>query len=72
MWQLARSASYELIEHPAPGWLDDATARARAAARRVGLCFCQQMLAEDPGKVPRTVRELTAQLLTEAAKPGVP
>jgi hypothetical protein len=36
-----------------------------AAARRVCLCFEQQMLADDGTKVPSTARRILAGVLTE-------
>jgi hypothetical protein len=65
-WEVCQDAAYELIEFPT----EDVSAETRAAldlaARRVCLCFGQQMLADDHRKVPRTARRILARVLGEA------
>lgn len=57
-WEICQDAAYELIE--------DAEGQMRDAQRRVGLCFAQQMLVNDPQRTPRTVRIMLERLLKEA------
>jgi hypothetical protein len=68
-WGLCRSAAFELIEFPNPK-MDPKTHRnVAAAARRVGLCFAQQMLDADERKLPEMVRAISAEVLAQA-EPG--
>lgn len=57
-WETCQDAAYELIEYP-EGQTSD-------AQRRVGLCFAQQMLVNDPERTPRTVKIMLERLLKEA------
>lgn len=59
-------AAYELVEFPDADTPRPASADVELAARRVCLCFEQQMLAEDTRKVPRTARRILARVLSES------
>ena len=65
-WEVCQDAAYELVEFPDDETPSEIGATVDAAARRVCLCFEQQMLAEDRTKVPRTARRILARVLTEA------
>jgi len=65
-WQVCQDAAYELTEFPEPGGPAELNDQIIATARRVCLCFEQQMLADDRRKVPRTTRRILARVLTEA------
>jgi hypothetical protein len=65
-WEVCQDAAFELIEFPDPEISEPQNAQLRSAARRVCLCFEQQMLADDNRKQPRTSRRILARVLTEA------
>ena len=65
-WEVCQDAAYELIEFPDDEQDEEAKEKLDAAARRVALCFQQQMLANDRRKVPRTSRRVLARVLREA------
>jgi hypothetical protein len=65
-WEVCQDAAYELIEFPDGEQEPEARERLDAAARRVALCYEQQMLANDRRKVPRTSRRVLARVLREA------
>jgi hypothetical protein len=65
-WEVCQDAAYELAEFPDPEMPDDVRGAVETAARRICLCFEQQMLADDRRKVPRTARRILARVLTEA------
>jgi hypothetical protein len=65
-WRVCRSASYELIEHPEENWPAERRSAASAAANRVGLCFAQQMLADDTRKLPRSARIIIESVIGQA------
>jgi hypothetical protein len=59
-------AAYELIEFPEPGADEALNVSIVAAAKRVCMCFEQQMLVDDRRKVPRTSRRILLRVLEEA------
>lgn len=65
-WQVCQDAAYEITEFPEEGAPPEVNAHIIAAAKRVCLCFEQQMLAADTRKSPRTARRILAKVLTEA------
>jgi hypothetical protein len=65
-WEVCQDAAYEIIEFPEPGASAELNDQIIATARRVCLCFEQQMLVDDSRKVPRTARRILARVLTEA------
>lgn len=65
-WEVCQDAAYELIEFPEPEGDPDLNAGIVAAAKRVCICFEQQMLADDKRKVPRTARRVLGRVLREA------
>jgi hypothetical protein len=65
-WEVGLDAAYALIEFPEEDWSEERRRHVSDAARRVALCFSQQMLDRDPAKSPRTVRRITDKLLKEA------
>lgn len=65
-WQVCEDAAYELIEFPDTSTPGQLAGQITASARRVGLCFEQQMLANDSRKVPRTTRRILDRILREA------
>lgn len=67
-WQVCQDAAYELIEFPDPASPRHLAAQIAGSARRVGLCFEQQMLAGDSRKVPRTTRRILDRILDEAQR----
>jgi hypothetical protein len=67
-WEVALDAAYALIEFPEEDWPEALRRRVSDAARRVALCFSQQMLDRDTLKSPRTTRRITRKLLREAAR----
>jgi DNA helicase HerA-like ATPase len=54
--QVAMKAGYAAIEWPEPTWPDDRQRRAGAAGIRAAMCFAQQMICTDQGKLPRDAR----------------
>lgn len=75
-WRVSRTAAYELVELPDESMLPPIRNSVAAAARRASLCFAQQMVADDQGKVPRTGRWVIDRILDAAngscAGPSVP
>ena len=67
-WQVCQDAAYELIEFPDPAAPRHLAGQIADSARRVGLCFEQQMLAGDSRKVPRTTRRILDRILDEAQR----
>ena len=65
-WQICQDAGYELIEFPEKDWPAAQRVMVSDTARRVCLCFEQQMLADDERKVPRTSRMVMGDVLREA------
>src|SRR5215212_2398381 len=65
-WEVCQDAAYELIEFPEEEQPEQARVALDAAARRVAVCFEQQMLANDRRKVPRTSRRVLARVMREA------
>jgi len=65
-WEVCQDAAYDLIEFPGPEHTAELNGSLTSAARRVGLCFEQQMLSRDERKVPRTSRQILHRVLTEA------
>jgi hypothetical protein len=65
-WEVALDAAYALIEFPEPDWPLPLRQDVSDRARRVALCFAQQMLDTDPLKSPRTTRKIMARILGEA------
>lgn len=65
-WQVCQDAAYELIEFPDDEMPDEVRETVGAAARRVCICFEQQMLVDDARKVPRSSRRILARVLAEA------
>ncbi|NUS01169.1 MAG: ATP-binding protein [Nonomuraea sp.] len=65
-WEVCQDAAYELIEFPSEDVPEEQRAALDAAARRVCLCFEQQMLTDDRRKAPRTFRRIIARVMEEA------
>lgn len=65
-WEVALDAAYALMEFPEDHWDEPLRRQVSDAARRVALCFAQQMLDRDVKKSPRTVRRIIDKLLVEA------
>ena len=65
-WEVCLDAAYELIEFPEEGAPDELREQVVASAKRVCLCFQQQMLADDERKTPRTARRVLARVMVEA------
>ena len=65
-WEVCQDAAYELIEFPDEDQPEQARVALDIAARRVGACFEQQMLAGDRRKVPRTSLRILTRVLGEA------
>ncbi|WP_061290253.1 ATP-binding protein [Herbidospora cretacea] len=65
-WEVCQDAAYEMIEFPAEDMPEESRAALDIAARRVCLCFQQQMLADDDRKAPRTIRRILARVMGEA------
>jgi len=65
-WEVCQDAAFELVEFPDPDMADSVKATVEATARKVCLCFEQQMLAADDRKVPRTSRRIIARVMAEA------
>jgi hypothetical protein len=65
-WEVCMDAAYELIEFPEPGADETLNVSIVAAAKRVCMCFEQQMLVDDRRKVPRTSRRILLRVLEEA------
>ncbi|KAF0957282.1 hypothetical protein MLGJGCBP_01717 [Rhodococcus sp. T7] len=69
-WDVCKDAANHLIELPSNGWSPEQQTAALDVARRVAVCFGQQILAENPHMHPRTKRELVQQLLRQAGFDG--
>lgn len=65
-WDVCQDAAYELVEFPDAETSVEVNTDIELAARRVCMCFGQQMLAEDHTKVPRTSRRILARLIAES------
>jgi hypothetical protein len=65
-WEVCQDAAYEIVEFPEEGAPDELRQQVVASAKRVCLCFQQQMLADDERKAPRPARRILARVLTEA------
>jgi hypothetical protein len=65
-WEVCQDAAFELVEFPDDDMPEAQRAPVELAARRVCMCFEQQMLADDHRKVPRTTRRILARVLAEA------
>jgi hypothetical protein len=65
-WDVCQDAAYELVEFPDAEIPAEFNTAVDAAARRVCLCYEQQMLANDRTKVPRTARRILARVLSAA------
>ncbi len=65
-WEVCQDAAFELVEFPDPDMAESVKATVEATARKVCLCFEQQMLADDDRKVPRTSRRILARVMAEA------
>jgi hypothetical protein len=65
-WEVCQDAAFEVVEFPDPDMPAEVKQEVEVAARRVCLCFEQQMLADDRRKVPRTTRRILARVLGEA------
>jgi hypothetical protein len=65
-WEVCQDAAFELVEFPDPDMPESVKETVEATARKVCLCFEQQMLADDDRKVPRTSRRILARVMTEA------
>ncbi|MBN1273179.1 MAG: ATP-binding protein [Candidatus Aminicenantes bacterium] len=66
LWNTCMDAAYRMIEFPEQDWPEERKQKTAKAARQAALCFGQQMLTEDPEKIPRTVRILVGHLIREA------
>jgi hypothetical protein len=67
-WEVCQDAGYELIEWPTEEVLGEKRESIRESARRVCLCFAQQMLARDSRKSPATVAKVMDKIFREAYK----
>ena len=65
-WEVCQDAAFELVEFPDADMPDAVKATVEATARKVCLCFEQQMLVDDDRKVPRTSRRILARVMDEA------
>jgi hypothetical protein len=66
VWEVCQDAAYEVIEFPEAGHPEQLRESVAAAAKRVCLCFEQQMLAQDAHKSPRAVQRSVARVLDQA------
>src|ERR1700722_4029483 len=64
-WEVCQDAAYDLVEFPDPEMPAAARSVLDKTARRVCMCFEQQMLAADQLKVPRTSRRILGRVLAE-------
>jgi hypothetical protein len=64
-WDVCLDAGYALIEFPESETPPEATAAVNKAARRLCLCFAQQMLASDIRKPPRTAQRILEKITEE-------
>ncbi|MGV9947020.1 ATP-binding protein [Rhodococcus aetherivorans] len=69
-WEVCKNAANHLIELPSSDWPSEQQSAATDIARRIAVCFGQQMLARNPYMHPRTKRELVQQLLKQAGFGG--
>jgi hypothetical protein len=67
-WAICQLAGAELIEWPEDDWPDSARQPVAQAAVRTCLCFEQQMLAGDTGKLPRASRMVIANVIAESVR----
>ncbi|MFE7589608.1 ATP-binding protein [Kitasatospora sp. NPDC057512] len=65
-WEVCQDAAYELVEFPTEDMPEETKQTLDTTARRVCLCFAQQMLADDRRKAPRTVRRVLSRIMGEA------
>lgn len=65
-WQVCQDAAYEITEFPDEGAPEEVSEHIVANARRVCLCFAQQMLADDKRKSIRTSRRILDRVVAEA------
>jgi hypothetical protein len=65
-WKTSLASATRLIEFPEKDWPLDLRQSASDAARRVALCFAQQMATGDAGKSPAIARSVVTQLQREA------
>ena len=65
-WEVCQDAAFELIEFPGVDNSEQLKEQLTSAARRVCLCFEQQMLSDDTRKLPRTSRRILARALAES------
>lgn len=62
-WGVCENAAFELVEFPEPDGDPELNAQVVASAKRVCMCFEQQMLAADDRKVPRTTRRILDKVM---------
>jgi hypothetical protein len=67
-WEVCQDAAYEIIEFPENSLPTELNHRITSAAKRVCMCFEQQMLADDARKSPRTARNILARVLAESGQ----
>ncbi len=65
-WEICQDAAYEITEFPEADLPIELRKPVSAAAKRVCLCFQQQMLAEDTTKSPRAFQRKIARVIDEA------
>ncbi|EHI41296.1 hypothetical protein OPAG_08116 [Rhodococcus opacus PD630] len=65
-WEVCQDAAYEITEFPEEGTPEELNQSIITNAKRVCLCFEQQMLAQDTRKSPRTVRHILQRVIGEA------
>ncbi|WP_220378162.1 ATP-binding protein [Streptomyces sp. 3212.3] len=65
-WQVCQDVAYEITEFPEADAPQDLKTQIVENAKRVCLCFEQQMLADDTRKSPRTARRVLAKVMAEA------
>jgi hypothetical protein len=65
-WEVCMDAAFEIAEFPDDDVDEHLRLKIVTTAKRVCLCFEQQMLADDLRKAPRTTRRVLARVLAEA------
>ena len=65
-WAVCQDAAYQLIEFPEDDWPAEVRERVAGAARRVAICFGQQMMFDSRSRHPRTLRRAMHRLMREA------
>ncbi|ORA61321.1 ATP-binding protein [Mycobacteroides franklinii] len=65
-WQVCQDAAYEITEFPDEGAPADVAQHIVANAKRVCMCFAQQMLVADTRKSIRTSRRILDRIVAEA------